>query len=202
MGEGTLGRGLGIGSQAGGLWDGRECVSLRAGEVHFGAPCAVCISYQWYASHSVQSCKRLVALLASLWLPIGFRQSLVNAEIWYRGFIYLFRMIQLLDSAYCWSNYWKTELCSIIVLIIWGGTTEAARAVVLTRQLSVPVDPIQVDSHTLFLCSTCVFLINLCEVNCIWHFIFLHFFSLCVRFPCLTSNVSSLVLLSKANFGI
>jgi hypothetical protein len=37
VGEGTLGRGrLGIGSRAGGLWDGRECVSLRAGEVHFG----------------------------------------------------------------------------------------------------------------------------------------------------------------------
>lgn len=41
----------------------------------------------------------------------------------------------------------------MVVFITGGGTTEAARAQLLTRQLSVPVKPIQVVSFTYCSCA-------------------------------------------------
>jgi len=49
----------------------------------------------------------------------------------------------------------------MVVLIIGGGTTEATRALFLTRQLSVPVKPIQVFFFYVVPCFPFAFLINI-----------------------------------------
>lgn len=66
-----------------------------------GAPCAVCISHQWYASHRSQLFNQL-CLYYNSFDYVTVVRNLSRRSNWKRTVISLFRTTELVDSTTCW----------------------------------------------------------------------------------------------------